>query len=141
MESSKIGLSESTTVGELRHNLVRTTLAKQTLEYEKSELMKRIENLEVQIKKKEEASSSSVGGASIANLKKVSFHNRDRWLTLLLTEEVQVSNSNKTKKVEPQQNFRLLQQPQALSRNTPHVFVSFFSFSSSFFSTICKVTT
>ena len=35
-----------------------------------------------------------------------------------------------------------LQQPQALSRNTPHVFVSFFSSFSSFsFSTICKVAT
>ena len=35
-----------------------------------------------------------------------------------------------------------LQQPQALSRNTPHVFFSFsFSFFFSFFSTICKVTT
>ena len=39
-------------------------------------------------------------------------------------------------------NFVFLQQPQALSRNTPHVFVSFFfSFSFSFSSTICKVTT
>ena len=35
--------------------------------------------------------------------------------------------------------YLFLQQPQALSRNTPHVFVSFFSFS--FSSTICKVTT
>ena len=37
-----------------------------------------------------------------------------------------------------------LQQPQALSRNTPHVFVSLFFFFFSFFSlfsTICKVTT
>ena len=42
-------------------------------------------------------------------------------------------------------NTLFLQQPQALSRNTPHVFVSFFfsffSFFFSLFSTICKVTT
>merc|ERR1712018_179598 len=34
------------TVGQLRQNLVRTTLAKQTLEYEKKELLRRIEELE-----------------------------------------------------------------------------------------------
>ena len=33
-------------VGQLRQNLVRTTLAKQTLEYEKKELLRRIEELE-----------------------------------------------------------------------------------------------
>ena len=39
-------------------------------------------------------------------------------------------------------DLTFLQQPQALSSNTPPVFVSFFSFSSFsfFFSTICKVT-
>ena len=37
---------QEATVGQLRQNLVRTTLAKQTLEYEKKELLRRIEELE-----------------------------------------------------------------------------------------------
>ena len=37
---------QESTVGQLRQNLVRTTLAKQTLEYEKKELLRRIEELE-----------------------------------------------------------------------------------------------
>jgi hypothetical protein len=37
---------QDSNVGQLRQNLVRTTLAKQTLEYEKKELLMRIEELE-----------------------------------------------------------------------------------------------
>ena len=52
---NKLGLSNRLSenvdsIGQLRHNLVRATLAKQTLEYEKSELKKRIDDLEREIK-------------------------------------------------------------------------------------------
>ena len=51
MDSSAPGIhgrlsEQESTVGQLRQNLVRTTLAKQTLEYEKKELLRRIEELE-----------------------------------------------------------------------------------------------
>ena len=52
---NKLGLSNRLSenvdsIGQLRQNLVRATLAKQTLEYEKSELKKRIDDLEREIK-------------------------------------------------------------------------------------------
>ena len=51
MDSATLGMpgrmnEQDSTVGQLRQNLVRTTLAKQTLEYEKKELLRRIEDLE-----------------------------------------------------------------------------------------------
>ena len=51
MDSATLGMpgrmnEPDATVGQLRQNLVRTTLAKQTLEYEKKELLRRIEELE-----------------------------------------------------------------------------------------------
>ena len=51
MDGSATGMhgrisEQEPTVGQLRQNLVRTTLAKQTLEYEKKELLRRIEDLE-----------------------------------------------------------------------------------------------
>ena len=51
MDSATLGMpgrmnEQDSTVGQLRQNLVRTTLAKQTLEYEKKELLRRIEELE-----------------------------------------------------------------------------------------------
>jgi len=49
---NKLGLSRLSdeSIGQLRQNLVRATLAKQTLEYEKTELKKRIDDLEREIK-------------------------------------------------------------------------------------------
>lgn len=52
---NKLGLSNRLSdnvdsIGQLRQNLVRATLAKQTLEYEKSELKMRIDDLEREIK-------------------------------------------------------------------------------------------
>ena len=46
------GLSDSVndSIGLLRHNLARATMAKQTLEYEKSELKKRIDDLEKDVR-------------------------------------------------------------------------------------------
>ena len=42
--------SANDSIGLLRHNLARATMAKQTLEYEKSELKKRIDDLEKDVR-------------------------------------------------------------------------------------------
>ena len=54
MENSKVGLQnrladQETSLGQMKQNLVRTTLAKQTLEVEKKELIRRVEELEVNL--------------------------------------------------------------------------------------------
>ena len=51
MQGSKLGLEsrlaeQETNLGQLKQDLLRTTLAKQTLEFEKKELLRRIDELE-----------------------------------------------------------------------------------------------
>ena len=62
MESSKAGLQtrladQESSLGQMKQSLVRTTLAKQTLEVEKKELIRRVEELESSL----DASRSDLG--------------------------------------------------------------------------------
>ena len=84
------------TVGQLRQNLVRTTLAKQTLEYEKKELLRRIEELErgmpfIGGKNKNDIATSP----SIPALLNVVGENEKRLRELISREKVVELNSTK----------------------------------------------
>ena len=62
MENSKVGLQsrladQESNLGQMKQSLVRTTLAKQTLEVEKKELVRRVEELEHSL----DASRSDLG--------------------------------------------------------------------------------
>ena len=83
---------QEATVGQLRQNLVRTTLAKQTLEYEKKELLRRIEELEHgcngYVNGKTKSSDIATSPCSIPALLNVVGENEKRLRELLSREKV-----------------------------------------------------
>ena len=96
MDSGKMGLGgggghlneQESTVGQLRQNLVRTTLAKQTLEYEKKELLRRIEDLERGVSFGKISKNDIATSPSIPALLNVVGENEKRLRELLSREKV-----------------------------------------------------
>ena len=93
MDYAKLGIpsrnnEHDSTVGQLRQNLVRTTLAKQTLEYEKKELLRRIEELERGISSTSRSKTDISTSPSIPALINVVGENEKRLRDILSREKV-----------------------------------------------------
>ena len=93
MDYAKLGIparsnEHDSTVGQLRQNLVRTTLAKQTLEYEKKELLRRIEELERGILSTSRSKTDISTSPSIPALINVVGENEKRLRDILSREKV-----------------------------------------------------